>query len=142
MVLTIRITTVCGRCSRRRTDCLSARRTPSGRRLPCACARPNPDVRPGNFGPTIKVVWRFGSDRKNLDRSYKEPAMMAQGYWRPGGTWPLSNATSSARLGSNDESTLAELINRRYDSSMYSRFVEEYYEGSGFHNYGYWTSET
>lgn len=67
---------------------------------------------------------------------------MAQGYWRPGVTWPLSNATSSARLGSNDKNTLAELINRRYDSSMYSRFVEEYYEGSGFHNYGYWTSET
>ena len=37
---------------------------------------------------------------------------------------------------------LREQINGRYDSTMYSSLVDEYYDYSGFHNYGYWTPAT
>jgi MPBQ/MSBQ methyltransferase len=37
---------------------------------------------------------------------------------------------------------LVDRINRRYDSSMYSRLTDEYYDHSGFHNYGYWRQGT
>jgi ubiquinone/menaquinone biosynthesis C-methylase UbiE len=37
---------------------------------------------------------------------------------------------------------LSSRINQRYDAMMYSTFVDEYYGGSGFHNYGYWTAQT
>ena len=33
-------------------------------------------------------------------------------------------------------------VNSRYDRKMFDRFVDEYYEYSGFHNFGFWTPTT
>jgi MPBQ/MSBQ methyltransferase len=37
---------------------------------------------------------------------------------------------------------LSQLINERYDSTMYADDIEELYRYSGFHNFGYWTGNT
>jgi MPBQ/MSBQ methyltransferase len=42
----------------------------------------------------------------------------------------------------SDQSALRDRINGNYDSTMYSALVDEYYDYSGFHNYGYWTPQT
>lgn len=52
------------------------------------------------------------------------------------------NKVHPTEFRSSENSTLSELINQRYDSTMYSRFVDAYYDYSGFHNYGYWTPKT
>jgi ubiquinone/menaquinone biosynthesis C-methylase UbiE len=41
-----------------------------------------------------------------------------------------------------DAQFLAERLNARYDNSMYSPLVQEYFDYSGFHNYGYWYPRT
>jgi MPBQ/MSBQ methyltransferase len=37
-----------------------------------------------------------------------------------------------------ENQTLAERLNRQYNHGMYSPLVQEYFDYSGFHNYGYW----
>jgi cyclopropane fatty-acyl-phospholipid synthase-like methyltransferase len=37
---------------------------------------------------------------------------------------------------------LSQRINERYDSIMYADHCDEYYDCSGFHNFGYWTGDT
>jgi MPBQ/MSBQ methyltransferase len=41
-----------------------------------------------------------------------------------------------------DSAPLHQRINGIYDNNMYAAFVEEYYDHSGFHNFGYWTPRT
>jgi MPBQ/MSBQ methyltransferase len=67
---------------------------------------------------------------------------MLYGYPRPQKRWPGSQAVDRPQAAVPRTPELADLINRRYDSMMYSRIVDEYYGYSGFHNYGYWTPET
>jgi ubiquinone/menaquinone biosynthesis C-methylase UbiE len=38
--------------------------------------------------------------------------------------------------------SLVERINLRYDFAMYFPFVQEYYDYTGFHNFGYWYRQT
>lgn len=64
--------------------------------------------------------------------------MVAKAYPRAS-SW---NALNPDEFRPRQYGTLSEMINRRYDSTMYSRFVDAYYDHSGFHNYGYWTPET
>ena len=42
----------------------------------------------------------------------------------------------------DNTATLKDDINLRYDRMMFEGIVEEYYDHSGFHNFGYWTSGT
>jgi MPBQ/MSBQ methyltransferase len=67
--------------------------------------------------------------------------MMAQGFW-PGALRLLPNTDYTAGYQPFAGRSLAELINQRYDTTMYSDLVDEYYDHSGFHNYGYWTPRT
>jgi MPBQ/MSBQ methyltransferase len=64
--------------------------------------------------------------------------ILAKAY--PRASWP--SALYPAELRSRQNGTLSEMINRRYDSTMYSHFVDAYYDHSGFHNYGYWNPKT
>jgi MPBQ/MSBQ methyltransferase len=57
-----------------------------------------------------------------------------------GRTRPLFPADNP--YGAAGKEALKGLINQRYDRVMYSGLVDEYYDHSGFHNFGYWTPAT
>jgi MPBQ/MSBQ methyltransferase len=67
---------------------------------------------------------------------------MRQQPWKPRPPRLFSPTASSAPISPSGKGSLGALINRRYDSTMYSPFIDEYYSHSGFHNYGYWTPQT
>jgi MPBQ/MSBQ methyltransferase len=67
---------------------------------------------------------------------------MMRGYRPTLAAWPRPATVNQQKSGTPGNRALADLINRRYDSMMYSRIVHEYYGYSGFHNYGYWTPGT
>lgn len=54
----------------------------------------------------------------------------------------LATANNPFEAVPSDQSALRNRINGNYDSTMYSALVDEYYDYSGFHNYGYWTPQT
>jgi ubiquinone/menaquinone biosynthesis C-methylase UbiE len=64
--------------------------------------------------------------------------------YTPGPPWPvpvgrLPPAVPAPPAGNGGPpDTLIGRINGKYDRQMFDRFVEEYYEHSGFHNFGYW----
>jgi MPBQ/MSBQ methyltransferase len=68
--------------------------------------------------------------------------MIHRGMLSPRNARPLHKAIAPDRWWAGNDGALPDRINRRYDSAMYSHFVDEYYDHSGFHNYGYWTPET
>ena len=43
---------------------------------------------------------------------------------------------------SPNNQALATRLNEWYDTRMYSQFDDEFYDVSGFHNFGYWTPQT
>jgi ubiquinone/menaquinone biosynthesis C-methylase UbiE len=67
------------------------------------------------------MYWRFG------------PPVLHQP--TPSGGFPGSPGTPEKR-------ELTAAINELYDSAMYSKLADEYYDGSGFYNFGYWTETT
>jgi MPBQ/MSBQ methyltransferase len=56
------------------------------------------------------------------------------------GTEPLAPFMADRQMAVNQ--SLADRINLRYDFAMYCPFVEEYYDYTGFHNFGYWYRQT
>ena len=140
--LTTRTTMACEHCNQHHMACLLALLILSAQKSRSAVAKS------GSIDLTQRGAWKSGSGQKrhpgrsslNKGRRDKEKAMTLMSR-RPVVPYPLLKPRDDfPQL--QDKGTLKERINRRYDSQMYSDLVDEYYDGSGFHNFGYWTPDT
>jgi len=98
------------------------------------------------FGPDVARCngdgWRYGPNpRGGLEIWLGAPAAGHEPVRPPAirlmnslSRWPADNHLDSQR-GADD-------LNRRYDEWMYTPLAQEYYGGSDFFNFGYWTAET
>lgn len=85
-------------------------------------------------------------DQRRLEYSgawIRSAKHFADGAGKTSSPVPALTAASDSNAGSARQlqERTAKAVNRQYDKRMYRSCLVERYEGSGFHNYGYWTPD-